>query len=104
MKAKRLPLDQPHHPPQTFEFLFDGQQIAARAGETVATALLAAGVGEFRRDQAGRPRGPYCNMGSCYECRVAVAGDSAPWRRACQLMAAPDMVVTSIDMPEALGG
>ena len=44
------------------------------AGTTVAVALLQLGITEFRRDLSGRPRGPLCAMGSCFECRVTIDG------------------------------
>ena len=52
----------------------DGVAVPAFEGETLATAMLAAGKGVFRRDGRGAPRGLYCNMGSCGECMVTVAG------------------------------
>ena len=53
----------------------DGRPISAFVGETVATALLAAGIRRFRRSVGrGTPRGPFCLMGVCKECLVAVDG------------------------------
>jgi predicted molibdopterin-dependent oxidoreductase YjgC len=52
----------------------DGQPIACFAGETVATAMTAQGHAVFRQDGAGMPRGLFCNMGSCGECMVTLAG------------------------------
>lgn len=60
------------HRPAGVGFLFDGRRIPAHPGETIAAALLAEGVGVFRRDSCGTPRGPYCNMGTCFECLVEV--------------------------------
>ena len=60
----------------------DGREIAAFAGETIATALLAAGIRAMRetgREQA--PRGLFCGMGVCFECLVSV--DGRPNVRAC---------------------
>ena len=59
----------------------DGVRIDAYPGESVATALLAAGVRVFRRTRSGAPRGPLCNMGVCFECVVAIDGESG--MRAC---------------------
>lgn len=70
----------------------DGERFAARAGDTVAAALLAAGRRVFRRSAAtGAPRGPYCLMGVCFECTVTV--DGRPDRQACTLAVAPGMRV-----------
>ena len=53
----------------------DGRTMEAYEGETVAAALLAAGVHTFRlsRKKAG-PRSVFCGMGVCYECLVTVDG------------------------------
>jgi predicted molibdopterin-dependent oxidoreductase YjgC len=53
----------------------DGKAAKARAGDTVAAALLAAGVEANRvSDVSGAPRAPYCMMGVCFECLVTVDG------------------------------
>jgi len=58
-------------------FSFDGQRIEARAGDTVAMALWAAGQPALRASSRdGAPRGVLCNMGICYECLVVVDGDT----------------------------
>ena len=54
--------------------LIDGVPRRVPAGSTVAVALLQSGMLDFRHDLAGRPRGPLCAMGSCFECRVTVDG------------------------------
>ena len=52
-------------------FTFDGQTISAREGDSVAAALMAAGVRVLRNTPVSRaPRGPYCLMGVCFECLV----------------------------------
>ena len=44
---------------------------AARAGDTVAAALLAAGIDHCRTTPvSGAPRAPYCLMGVCFDCLV----------------------------------
>ncbi len=53
----------------------EGQQVQAREGETLATALLGAGVVPFRRTAvSGAPRAPLCLMGVCFDCLVEVDG------------------------------
>lgn len=80
--------------PDPITFTFDGETIAAYPGETIAAALIASNIAGFRRDLHGRLRGPYCNMGTCFECLLEVRaiqpagprGDAAEsWRtvRAC---------------------
>jgi len=56
-------------------FSFDGRVVEARAGDSVAAALLAAGILRFRTTPiSGAPRGPYCLMGACFDCLVMIDG------------------------------
>ena len=48
--------------------------VRAPAGQSVAAALLEAGQSVLRDSPAGRPRGLYCGIGVCQECRVVVDG------------------------------
>jgi D-hydroxyproline dehydrogenase subunit gamma len=64
--------------PDPVTFTFDGATIAAYPGETIAAALIASNVRGFRRDLHGRLRGPYCNMGTCFECLLEVRAAEAP--------------------------
>jgi hypothetical protein len=51
----------------------DGARVTAQAGDTVAAALLAAGLTPARTTPvSGAPRAPYCMMGVCFECLVTV--------------------------------
>ncbi|MFD0671418.1 (2Fe-2S)-binding protein [Cohnella sp. GCM10027633] len=60
---------------RTVRFRFDGRLIDAREGESIAAALLACGIRTLRvHEQRGTPRGIYCNIGHCMECRVTVDG------------------------------
>jgi predicted molibdopterin-dependent oxidoreductase YjgC len=53
----------------------DGTPVVARAGDTVAAALLASGMRAFRTTVlSGAPRGPFCMMGACFDCVVTVDG------------------------------
>jgi predicted molibdopterin-dependent oxidoreductase YjgC len=55
--------------------LVDGSPVAARAGDSVAAALLGAGVQAFRSTPVSRaPRGPFCMMGTCFDCVVTIDG------------------------------
>ena len=69
----------------------DGRRLDARAGTTVAAALLGAGIDGFRTSVSGAPRGPLCGMGICHECRVTI--DGVPHRRACLVVVAAGMGV-----------
>lgn len=59
----------------------DGVPVTAYEGESLAAALLAAGWRAFGRRSDGSLRGPYCNMGVCFECILTV--DGRPGVRAC---------------------
>lgn len=53
----------------------DGRPVEARAGDTVAAVLLAAGARATRvANASGAPRAAYCMMGVCFECLVTVDG------------------------------
>jgi sarcosine oxidase subunit alpha len=53
----------------------DGKPVKARAGDTVAAALFAAGIDHCRTTPvSGAPRAPYCMMGVCFECLVTIDG------------------------------
>jgi predicted molibdopterin-dependent oxidoreductase YjgC len=71
-----------------FEIEVDGRKIIAYEGETVGTALVAAGVQTFRHTaKRNQPRGMYCGIGLCYDCAMVING--IPNTRACQTLATP---------------
>lgn len=73
-------------------FTFDGREVQARAGDTVAMALWADGQQVLRNSSRdGAPRAVLCNMGICYECLVVEDGETV---RACMALVRPGMVVT----------
>ena len=54
-------------------FTFDGRPIAAHRGDTIAAALLRAGLRRLRAAPVdGGPRGMFCCMGLCQDCAVLV--------------------------------
>jgi predicted molibdopterin-dependent oxidoreductase YjgC len=70
----------------------DGKAIEAYEGETLAAALLSAGIQTFRLSQKNKqPRSIFCGMGVCYECLVTVDGQHAV--RACVTLVAEGMNV-----------
>ena len=74
------------------EFRFDGRRISAQQGDTVASALYAAGTTTFSRSfKYHRPRGLLCAAGNCPNCLVTVDGE--PNVRACTRLAEPGMKV-----------
>ncbi len=72
----------------------DGQPVAARAGDTVAAALFAAGIDRCRTSAVGgAPRGPYCMMGVCFDCLVEI--DGVGNRQGCLVPVQDGMVVAT---------
>ena len=78
----------------TVRFSFDGAAIEAREGDSVAAALLAAGVATCRTTPvSGVPRAPYCMMGVCFDCLVVI--DGVGNRQACLVPVRDGMAVES---------
>ncbi|MBV8412044.1 MAG: (2Fe-2S)-binding protein [Alphaproteobacteria bacterium] len=72
----------------------DGTPVEARAGDSVAAALLAAGIGHCRTTPVtGAPRAPYCLMGVCFDCLVTIDGVGS--RQACLVPVRDGMTVES---------
>src|SRR3954469_21157010 len=82
---------------------FDGAEIEALPGETIAAALAAADIVALRQARSGALRGPFCGMGACFDCLVTV--DGRPNQRACLTKVAPGMEVWSepVAGPSAAG-
>lgn len=76
----------------TVHLTFEGREIEAREGDSVAAALLAAGVRAIRESVvSGEPRAPYCMMGVCFECLAEI--DGVPNRQACMVRVRAGMKV-----------
>ena len=68
----------------------DGARIEAQQGDTLLTALLAAGAGHLRQSEFGDgPRAGFCLMGACQDCWVMVVGQGR--RRASTTLAEDGM-------------
>jgi sarcosine oxidase subunit alpha len=73
---------------QPFEIEVDGEKMVAYQGETIGAALLAAGRRTLRyTNKLEQPRGLYCGIGLCQECRMTING--IPNTQACQTLATP---------------
>lgn len=76
-------------------FRFNSTALSGFQGEPVAAALLAHGIRTLRHAPSGAPRGAYCFIGHCFECRVTIDGRSH--ERACLTPLHDGMEVTSGD-------
>ena len=75
----------------TVSFTFEGRDLAGRRGESLAAALIAAGVRSFRATRTGAERGIFCGMGVCQDCLVEIDGRSN--QRACMVKLDRSMTV-----------
>jgi hypothetical protein len=75
------------------EVLVDGSPLRAPEGQSLAAALIASGRVVLRSSPGGAPRGLYCGIGVCQECRVVVAGEGVV--RACLTPVVAGMRVTT---------
>jgi sarcosine oxidase subunit alpha len=99
---------------ETLTFTFDGKPVSALRGDTIGSALFAAGQRTFSRSfKYHRRRGLMCCAGSCPNCLVAV--DGAPGIRACtepvregiqveHLNATPGLELDAMAVTDVLGG
>ena len=77
---------------ETVNFRVEGQLVTARAGESVAAAVLAAGLGPTRTTPVSNsPRAPYCMMGVCFECLMVI--DGQPNSQSCMIPVVEGMEV-----------
>ena len=72
----------------------DGREVEARAGESVAAAMLAAGFLCCRTTPvSGAPRAPFCMMGACFDCLVTVDGVGS--RQGCMVAVREGMAIAT---------
>lgn len=76
----------------TVTITIEDRQFKVPASDNVAAAMLAEGI-IFTRITPGRGehRGPYCMMGTCFECLVEI--DGVPNQQACQTQVKEGMKV-----------
>ncbi|MGY0692200.1 (2Fe-2S)-binding protein [Virgibacillus sp. FSP13] len=75
-------------------FTFNNKDYKGLANESIAAALLANGIRTLRHhEENGTPRGIYCNIGHCFECRVTVNGQQGV--RACLTPLQEGMIIAS---------
>ncbi len=76
---------------EPFEIEVDGRPVRAYPGDSVAAALLAAGILAFDGAPATSLRSVFCGMGACFGCLVTV--DGLPNVRSCTAPARPGLRV-----------
>jgi sarcosine oxidase subunit alpha len=74
---------------ENLQITINGRRLSVPPGTLLAAAIAQAGVTRFRRSVLGQPRGPFCGMGTCMECRVTINGQAH--FRSCQILCAADM-------------
>jgi len=88
------PILGPAPPTAVVTITVDGTPIRAREGDTVASALVAAGWTRLRRtEKRGEARGVFCANGKCTDCVMTV--DGVPNVRTCLTPVAEGMRITS---------
>ena len=80
---------------ETFQITVDDRPVECRAGETIAAALIEAGIDAWRATRrGGARRGLFCGIGVCFDCLVSVNGERPV--RACLATARPgDRIATT---------
>jgi sarcosine oxidase, subunit alpha len=62
-----------HNQEKEISFTFNGKQLLGIEGQPIAVALMANGIRAIRTcSVTGEPRGIYCGIGHCYECRATI--------------------------------
>ncbi len=90
MAWRRIEQGAPHH--ALVNLNIEGRPVKAHSGDSVAMAMLAAGVTVFRETPiSGAPRAPLCLMGVCFECMIEI--DGRPNLLACMTPVAEGMHV-----------
>lgn len=85
---------------ETITFTWQGQELTACKGETIASALFANGVRVFgHHHKDGAPQGIFCANGQCAQCMVIA--DGLP-QKSCAELVTPGMIVEPADGLPAL--
>lgn len=89
----------PIEPRESVAFYWQGQELTARQGETIASALFANGVRVFgHHPKDGAPQGIFCANGQCAQCLVLADGKPV---KSCMEMVHPGVRVEPADgLPE----
>lgn len=84
------------------ELLIDGEPVTAYQGETIATVLLLQNKNACYRTRESHPRMMFCNMGTCFECRVRISDTgNVRWVLACTTRVESQMKIdTDVDLSQ----
>ena len=95
MRIMKHPILEKNKEGKKLNISFNGKKIVAYEGETIAAALWASGVKNFRSTpKYNEPRGVFCNRGRCTDCIMNVNGK--PNVRTCVTRVKEGMVVKSL--------
>ncbi len=85
----------PIEPREIVTFTWQGQELTAHKGETIASALFANGVRVFgRHPKDGAPQGIFCANGQCAQCLVLADGKPV---KACMELVRPGLRVEPVE-------
>jgi predicted molibdopterin-dependent oxidoreductase YjgC len=88
---------------ETVTILVEGDPVEAAAGDTVAAAVLGAGISSVRTTPvSGSPRSPYCLMGVCFDCLMEI--DGVPNQQSCMTPVRDGMRVRRQQGAASVGG
>lgn len=77
MRVNQHPILGPLKEEKWVKIEMDGETIAAREGEPIAAAIMAAGRLKLRHTRkSGEPRGVFCGIGRCTDCVMTVDGQA----------------------------
>lgn len=79
-------------PQEALRVVYEGRAVEARAGDTLAAALIDAGRRALREAGDGTRRGLFCGMGACHECEAVVDGSAG--RLTCMIEVEDGMTVS----------
>ncbi len=82
-----------HTNEKTVTITIENRHVEVPESDSVAAAMLATGIVTSRiTPDSSTHRGPYCMMGTCFECLVEI--DGVPNQQACQTQVREGMNVT----------
>ena len=75
MRIPKHPILGTYQKGEKIRFYLDGKEMYSYEGDTIAAALMAAGVTTHRHTRKkGTPRGIFCAIGRCTDCVMVVDG------------------------------